>query len=41
MLGLGQVMAIPGPSGMFEPGRGRWIFEAHLVQGTRFPGWRS
>jgi Reverse transcriptase (RNA-dependent DNA polymerase) len=41
-LGTGWEMAEPGPSGSFEPGRrGSWQFQAHLVHGSRFQGWRD
>ncbi len=39
-LGSGWQIAKPGPSGWFEPGQQRWLFQAHFVDGTLFQRWR-
>jgi hypothetical protein len=40
-LGTAWQFARPGPSGVFEPAKQRWFFEAHAVDGSRFHLWMS
>jgi hypothetical protein len=39
-LGLGQHMAVPGPSGACEPAHSQWRMQAHIMEGSQFQAWR-